>query len=955
MATMDTLPPRIDASCATNVWSEISEMLKAFDKDFKRVIESITKLVWAAMVWLYDKVICPFAATGVNVLGYIVDKFLFGSPSLRKYFQPSLFPNDISENWRLWVKNNSGRDIYETAGKIPSDLLGVLGGGIGVFTLFNHTLMSYCYLTYNYCDIIVAALNGNISFKEDRRNIAVKIIFGILAAPFFIPSIIESNIISCVMYGLYHTCKSIRANFRYVSHLLGTCGSFGERSAFHDDRGLAAKVFFGILSAPAVFVLATISNTIDAIWTFRRHLLQSFGWNLRATFNLLGTYGSFEDHRGLGDKRHLAVKIIFGIFSAPLVLPFALFTNLLDASITVLKHFLYSYRRNLRVIFNGLGNHGVFESHRRYADGRHLAPVIIFGVLSAPFVLATAVCTNILDMVLTGLLHTTLSTINIVASTYNIILGENGIFEKRLFYFKNDSRAVALKITFGILSLPIVVPIIIFTNTLDLACTFSTNFFISFKKNLRASYNLLHNDGIFRDNSKFEDNRSTLTKVIYGILSFPFVFPVALITNAISFSFSFSKNFLQSYYHNLRYSFNRILGLCGMFGERRECSDTRGLLTKIVFGIISAPLVAITAVFTNVLDIGLTILYQTMISFFKNVRATFNILLGRDGIFIERRGLNDNRMLITKITFGILTFIPTALVSLATNILDLACTTFYHLFLSFGRNLRATFNIVLGDHGIFSDRRKLLDSRGLFTKILFGIATAPLVFVAATITNSIDLIGAIFKNWRKTIKPLSLVAGAATVVILAIPAFTLRKVGKGVCNVFVRPIVDAVKHRPFVPTRIVKGVLNTVTLGAFSAAKKVFETATGYSSRFGMPNNGNSEYDQIQYKFRHAIELAIKSKFPGVTDEYPHARPLMRTLFHMRHRIEDILKNIHNIFQEYVREIRKADPSLSSSSFGMMTFFSSTLYQTKRGEIEKELNNEQRQLWEKAEGYLMGI
>lgn len=958
MTTMDTQAPTIASSCATDTWTAISELFKVINKDFKLVCETIRDTIQCVLSWIYNKIICPTAATGVNILGYLFDKILLGSPSLRQYFHHGAFPNDISPKWRQWVKDNSGWDIYETMGKIPSDLFGVLGGGIGIFTLFNHFTTSYCYLTYNYSNIIVEAINGTIVKKIDERNLPVKIIFGILAAPIVIPSIIESNILSCFFQVFIHTCESQAINFQYISHLLGEYGSFGKRSVYVDTRCLVAKIIFGILSAPGVICLALITNTIDCLWTFRRHVLKSFGWNLRATFNLLGPYGIFGAHRGWGDdndNRHLAVRIVFGIFSAPLVLPFAIFTNLLDFSLTAIKHLYLSYRSNLRMIFNALGKHGVFGPHRKYDDKRHIVPVIIFGTLTAPLVVASAILTNLVDFTLTGLLHTTISSACLIGSTYNIVLGEHGIFGKRCF-LNNDSRNIAMKIIFGIACLPIVVPVVLFTNALDLACTFSKDFFASFSNNLGSTFNLLGKDGIFWERWKFNDSRPLSTKIIYGILSFPFVFPVALLTNVIDFSCSFMKNLGLSYHHNLRVGFNFILGPWGMFGARRKCNDTRGLLAKITFGILSGPFVVLTAFFSNLLDLALTTIYQTFASFFRNIRATFNIVLGRDGMFKRRRGLDDNRMLATKIVFGIVTAVPVALVSLATNLFDIACSTLFHTYLSFGRNMRVTFNILLGCHGVFGHRRRLVDGRGLATKIIFGIISAPLVALTSIVTNAIDLVGTFFKNWRRTIKtPVMVVTGLLATATLALPVFALRKVGKGIYNVFARPIVDTVKGRPFMPLRIVKGALNTVTLGAFSAVKKVFEVATGYSSRFGMPSKATTVYNQTQQKFRTAIEMATKAKFPGIKDDLNFARPLMRTLFHMRHQIEDILKTIHNLFQEYVREVKKKDSSLDSPSLSMFSFFISDNYKAKREVVEKEATADEKQMWDKAEVHLFNM
>ncbi len=1160
-------------SCAGELWNALTavteKILNAIGGLFKIISEGIgivAKFVWYLVVQLTSKVLIPLAMTGANILGYLFEKFLFGSPGLHPLLQHGLIASEIPNSWREYVRNNTGWDIYNTMHPVLNNFFGLLGGGIGVLNFINHLLTSIRYNIPNYSHLL--GENGVFGIRdvtEDKRHIAVKVFFGLLTLPVVLAPLVITNIFDGVCAVLKHFCLSFYHNTRYIFNFLGNYGVMGERRDYADTRGKPAKIIYGLLSMPFVVVSATITNLTDMFCTFVKHFSLSFGRNLRCIFNLLGESGVMGPRRAYVDERSLTARIIYGIFSAPLVAVAAFTTNLVDGLCALPKNMALSFWRNLRSTFNLLGSYGVMGERREYQDERGWPARIIYGILSALLVAPVILVTNIIDAIGAITKNLFLSFGRNLRPTFNL-LGENGVMGPRRAY--EDDRGRGCRILYGALTVPLVAFAALVSNTVDVICAVAKNLGLSIWRNLRSTYNLLGKSGVLGERKPYADDRGKPARIIYGIFSLPVVLPVAAVTNLIDGFFTFIHHNALSFYFNLVWGFN-LLGENGVMGARKPHGDSRSLPVKIIFGIFSAPLVAPLIFATNIADavcafarnyalsfcrvlsykfnallgehgvMGARRVYQddrgpvaimfyntlvtplvapllvitnsvdAVATFFKHLflsfgrllRSSFNLLLGGYGVMGERRGYIDDRHLATQIVFGAFAtpfVLPLALITnitdafcafaghlfasfkhntrrifnllgdygvmgphrpyedgrgmparivygllslplvlptaIVTNVADAILSFGKHFFLSFGRNLICTFNLLgdygvmgschpyqderglpakifygilsaplvvfaatfsnvadivcsfmhncwlsfknnlrssyhlLGHYGVMGERIPYEDCRGRLAKIVYGVITAPAVFALALVTNVIDAVCAYFKNYDNTIKkPIFLFVGVAIGAALALPIFVIRKTVTGFFNFALRPIMDAVHHKPFNCTRMVKGVANVASLGGFSAVKKVFKACTGYTDRFGFlpplptPSAKLNEstpilvdvFNRVQNRFRDAINLATKGKFPGVPDGRGYFRPFMRVFYGMRNSVEKIVKAIHDAYLQYADALDANSVDRSDERFGMHSFFQSREYRQTKEDVRSRLKEGEAELLGNVEGYLL--
>ncbi len=382
------------------------------------------------------------------------------------------------------------------------------------------------------------------------------------------------------------------------------------------------------------------------------------------------------------------------------------------------------------------------------------------------------------------------------------------------------------------------------------------------------------------------------------------------------------------------------------------------------------PVVVPLAMVSNAFDVvwsGLwQVIKQSSLSLFFNINRTYNIILGQYGMFCGRSELEDERHWAVRLVFGALTLPVVAPIVIATNVLDLMVTGikqfFKQSFLSINYNLARLFNIVLGDLGLFGERRQYGDKRHWMVKGLFGALTLPVVAPLALLTNSLDLVGAYFKHWRNTIvKPAILITGVIAFTTLAIPTFVLRKTLKGVYNCLVQPFVDCAQGRMPSVGKFFKNGLAVATLGTSSLVLKMVKSCFGYNNRFGrdyreVPKNDDEEtllttpYVEAQRRFRAAIDLAKGGKFPGVTDTMRFCRPVIRLFYGFRHKAEEILKAIHDEYQIYASKNLKKEKDTSLLSIN--SFFASNRFTRVNAKIEKDLRPGEEKVLEAVKKYL---
>ena len=158
-----------------------------------------------------------------------------------------------------------------------------------------------------------------------------------------------------------------------------------------------------------------------------------------------------------------------------------------------------------------------------------------------------------------------------------------------------------MKIIFGALSSPIVFSIITVTNLLDMGETFIRQYWLSIKRNVMASYNLLGDNAVFGDRQAYDDQRSTTARRVFGALSAPIVLAIITITNSLDALGGVLKHFGKSVYFNVRYAHN-FWGSMGIIGSRLSYDDPRHLATKIVYGLLSLPITVPVCLISNAID-----------------------------------------------------------------------------------------------------------------------------------------------------------------------------------------------------------------------------------------------------------------------------------------------------------------------------------------------------------------
>jgi hypothetical protein len=912
-----------------DILSVIIENVANAANKMKMAVLTMISYVGDGLNWFGRTVIKPTGLTGANILGYILDKFLFGSPALRPHMKNGLWDSDVPKNWRDLASNNEGWDVYKSTNGIIDNILGILGGFIGLSNLFNHYFTSiWQNLRSSYNLLGSNGVLGAHKPYEDKRTLAVKIIFGLLSFPLYFPLAIVTNITDGILTFGKHWALSVGYNFSGTRNLLGAKGILGERQPIVDDRHLALKIVFGILSAPFVIITSGMTNLIDILGTVTKHWAISSGYIVSKTFNLLGKHGMFGEQEPTEDTRHVALKIIFGILSLPVTIPVAILTNLVNVVLTAINHTSLSFARNVRRTFNLLGKNGVFGEHQPFEDARPLALKIIFGLISSPLVALASAITNLTDLIATLLKHTALSFGYNIRSTFNLF-GTSGVFGARVPY--SDERPLPIRIIFGALTFAPVAVCAVVSNTIDVMATISAEFLTSYIRNLRCTVNLLGTYGVFGPRAPYVDERPLAVRIFFGTLSFVPVLVTAIVTNLFDIAGVLCRESALSYGRNVLATFN-LLGEHGVFGARTPYVDNRSLAVKIIFGALTAVPVLITAIGSNSLDVGITGIYHFGLSFIRNLSCSCH-LLGQHGMFGERTAYKDERSLPIKLIFGALAFPPVLCFALVINTIDLAAATVGHLFLSFTHNIKSTFNL-LGNRGVFGEPIEYEDKRNLAVRIIFGALTFPVVLPCALVTNTIDLIGAYFKNSSQTIKrPATLGTGVAVFAITALPVYIVRKVIGGIANVFVHPIKDALHGDEFNGFRFVKGIANIATLGLFSAGYKIFKAATGYSRRFGF--KAQEPEDNLQQRFRDACDLAATGNFTKedgtATDQLRQARVPLRLFYGWRHSTEKVVKTIHDEF----RSQQNAGETTVNSAHN---FFTSERYQAVKGKIkEKEI------------------
>ena len=351
--------------------------------------------------------------------------------------------NGVTKYWR--PQDDRRKRVTITYGILSSPFVAVsvlaTNTVDAILSIFKHFFLSFGRnLRWSYNFLGDYGVLGARKPYEDDRNIFVKIAFGGLSLPFVVVAAAVTNVIDLAIsfvknFGhlLVHYLRpfaadfvanlgqSIVRNIRPFYHLLGESGVMGKSEDYQDDRPLGARIFYGVLTAVPVGIALAGANLADLFCAVVKNICLSWFRNQRPLCHVLGDNGVFNERysytdangqvRHWKDDRNWAAIIGYGVVSSPLVLATTLLTNALDLTFSCIRELAKSWFNNQRPIWHLLGTNGVFEERYSYTDAngqvrhwkdeRSWAQIIIFGALSSPLVLATALTTNIIDVVAT--------------------------------------------------------------------------------------------------------------------------------------------------------------------------------------------------------------------------------------------------------------------------------------------------------------------------------------------------------------------------------------------------------------------------------------------------------------------------------------------------------------------------------------------------------------------------
>lgn len=700
-----------------------------------------------SIIWLRG--LKPFGLTGINILGYLLDKLLLGAPGLRAYLGDTVILAhwDFQKSFQTWVLENAGWNIYASLSGPLDNMLGVLLGlGLGLVNYLTHALSSVFHnIRVSFNILGEFGVFGKQRTPNDNRPLAVKFIFGLLTLPLALPLSFVINLLDIALTTIKHLSLSFIRNLRFSYNLLDLDAHLTSKNQYHDNRHPLVRGFFGALTLMPVAVIASLTNSFFLGYTLIRNTGLSLVRNIKASYNLLGIHGIFrKEQASLLDNRRSAVKVLFGIVSAPLVFPVILATNGFNALLTSVKHLAISWYENVRIYFNLLGKNGVFGEARTDDDTRHVAVRLIFDLLASPLILATIAITNSLDLIATTAYHYGLSLYRNLSATYNL-LGKEGVFGERSPFY-DDRSSLTIKIIFGILSSPIVAIASLTTNSFNGLFTFVKHLGLSTWMNLKNSYNLLGRHGVYGIRKHYEDPRPLAVRLIFGLLSAPLVILPLIASNVTNLLATNFSHLGLSFWENLRVCYN-LLGDHGVLGPRRPYDDQRPALLKILFGIVTAPLVGLAASLSNSFDLVFTGIYHTAQSISLNIQNSYN-LLGKHGVYGEKRSVPDNRHLALRLIFGFVSLPIVALPFLVSNAVNLVSTGLLHFEESILRGLHKTCNLLLGQHGIFKKLPEpIADTRHPVIKYTFLIPSLPIIISLAFVANILDLVLTGSNHW----------------------------------------------------------------------------------------------------------------------------------------------------------------------------------------------------------------
>lgn len=885
----------------------------------------------------WERIARPLGATGFNLFGYVVEKALFGPPSLRAYANTGVFPANVEYGKRYKLVSKFGFDPYSHFHPIVDNLFGVVFGlGLGLFQYLNFAslFIKHFFISFGY-NLKVAHnfLLGPLGLFGERRNdtdhresVPIRVVFGILSAPAVAAAALVTNALDLGFTGLGHTLQSaIDNSIRTFNILLGAKGTFGERRSVSDEkRHPATQILFGILSVPLVIPVVLTTNALDISYQLIKHTAISSYYNIKSSFNLLGQYGvmgerhDFEDHRA-----SKSLRFVFGLLSSPIVLPTILLSNLIDAMSKVGLESVRSIHYNVRASRNVLGWYDLFGTKPTYDDKRIHATRIGYGLLTLPVVLPITLLSNTAFFVAAMIYNTAYSYSVNMQYLHSFIKIHKDVEDAPDAAEFKDERSTAAIIFFSITSLPFVIPSAIISYATIGGIDFIHNTALSIKHNTLRYYNFLGKYGQFGPRQEYSDPRpSRGQRIVFGLLTLPIVAPCVLVSNVADIMLTSVINAAKQTAWSVQYNtlrFYNLLGTYGELGPRQPYLDNRHWALIGVFGLISSPIVLPTLLITNLVDITLSLGHQTLTSFQLNFARTHNIVLGHHGIYGPRKRYEDTRSGFAQFVFG-LTSLPFVVVAASiSNTLDIVYRTLEQALISYARNTRPLMNL-LGSHGQFGARQPYADDRHWALIGLFFLPTLPFVVCSAVVTNLVDAHLTLLKRTYQLLsskrfwKTVAGILGGAVAATIALPAFMARRWSKSAYYLARGRQFDTDPNS----RRIKKAIANVFTLGLASLVFKFFDYSTRFRSDY--MEQGSDQVKQSKQGMKELIKQAqrglLELEQPSSAeendgdeveiervnvDQSSQARMMLRFIG-LKHESENILKEVDDAYRAYLND-----------------------------------------------------
>ena len=654
-------------------------------------------------------------------------------------------------------------------------------------------------------------INPTQAALSEKMTISQKIIFSFfvgLSSPVWFSAALVTNLfdvlISVPGHTLYQSGASIRSlirnNYNWVVNQIVGPGVLGKNLANDDQRSLALRIPFGLITSFIWLPFVVLSNLFDMTATLISAVSVNAGLSFyhlfHASYHGLGRYGVMGEVKPYADTRPVWLQVVSGIIPALiLAIPLAA-TNLIDGGASFSRYvainFYVSLVNNFRAYYRALSD--------RVGDS------VLWSKLVEPVLAAPEIPGQV--------------------GVDSAAPSEEKPVEKAK---EEDPSELNKKRTwlgfvhatiFATLSSPLWLLTVLFLNALDFVLVtikhFSYNFWTSVKHNFSFYNYVLGPYGLMGERTRSVDMRPWYVQVPFFLLTCPVFLAVALINMGdivastgkyvgVNFANSLGdiwQNYpsVLAYWNGSLIFASRQLVKAGSFTDRaapvaastplpsappgeepvKIDEDNPGVVVAEIMPTIAADptvegkrdsatlsiadrgvkafiwLLGFIVSFpflllVNGVDFAIAGIYHSGLSFGVHVVNYWN-LFGESGVFGKKVAQEDGRHWFLR--FGPTAWLPVILGLLVTvpmNALNFVFTSVWHIAKSYYENYLPMANF-LGENGVFGKRRPYSDKyrhnnedRAIAIRIIAGIFSFPVLFLAG-ISNTVDLLASTFMH-----------------------------------------------------------------------------------------------------------------------------------------------------------------------------------------------------------------